>query len=316
MKQLLFFLILFTTSLHSQDYTKVDDIVSEYTTFSKVEDLAKKIAKDFTTDKNKARAVFFWLSKNIRYNLKEYYNPSRSYKFSYATEDEKQQKLQALKDELVLEVFKTKVGVCEDYAQAFKKTCDILGLESEVIKGNVRVNPNKIGKPEKYTNHAWNAVKINGNWLIIDATWAAGYEMNGKWIQKFDDYFYNIPKEKILKTHFSEDLKWRKDNSKFVKKEFYNQPIFSNSFLNSKATLINQKTGILKVNQSKEITLKLKKLDPNLLIYYTFKGQRYAKKPKISIDKNITTLTFLKAKRKSVLNIFINNEIAIQFKTK
>jgi transglutaminase/protease-like cytokinesis protein 3 len=162
MKQLLFFLFLIQFSLQSQNFKKVDAVVAEYPRFSKVENLALKITKDFNTDEEKARAAFFWLTKNIRYNLKEYYNPSkRSYKFRYTTEKEKQQKLQAIKDKLVSNTFLTKTGVCEDYAQSFKKICNLLGLESEVIKGSVRNDSNEIGVLKSNTNHAWNAVKLN-----------------------------------------------------------------------------------------------------------------------------------------------------------
>ena len=130
MKQLFFFLLL-SANIFSQDFSAVDDKVAKYSGFSKVEDLARKINSDFTTDIDKARAAFYWLAKNIRYNLREYYNPrQRAYSFSYRTEAEKNAKLQALKDNLVNATFQNKMGVCEEYAQSFKKICDLLGIES------------------------------------------------------------------------------------------------------------------------------------------------------------------------------------------
>lgn len=315
MKQLLFFILFLSISIQSQDFKKVDDLVSRYPKFSKVEDLASKIAKDFASDEDKTRASFFWLTKNIRYNLKEYYNPNqRSYNFKYSTEEEKEQKLQALKDKIVADAFKTKTGVCEEYAQSFKKLCDLLDIESEVIKGNVRNVPQEIGNPEKETNHAWNAVKLNGNWIILDATWAAGYEYNGRWLKKFDNYFYNIPKDKIFKTHFPEDKIWVLRFGRITLNEFYKQPIYGKALLSSNIELISPKTGILKVNSSKEIRLELKNLKPNSLIYYTFKGQRLAKKPLISTRKNTTIITINNAPRNSFLVIYINKEAAFQFK--
>jgi transglutaminase/protease-like cytokinesis protein 3 len=32
----------------------------------------------------------------------------------------------------------------------------------------------KIGEPLSTPNHAWNAVRIDGNWYLLDATWDAG----------------------------------------------------------------------------------------------------------------------------------------------
>jgi hypothetical protein len=98
--------------------------------------------------------------------------------------------------------------------------------------------------------------------------------------------------------------------------EFYNQPIYGNSFLNSKAELLSPKYGILNVKPSKEIKLKFKNLDKNSLIYYTFQGQRFVEKPVISTDKNITILTIKNAKKKSNMVLYINKKAALQFKTK
>ena len=317
MNQLIIFFLLISASSFSQNFEKVDTIVLNYPRFSKVEDLASQIAKDFTSEENKARAAFYWLAKNIRYNLKEYYNPKqRSYNFRYATEEDKIQKLQALKDKIVAKAFITKTGVCEEYAQAFKKVCDLLELEAEVIKGNARNNPQEIGEPKRNSNHAWNAIKLKGKWIILDATWAAGYERNGKWIRDFDNYFYNIPKDKIFRTHYPEDSIWVLRFGRISLEEFYNQPIYGKALLKSKAELISPKTGILKVNSSDEIKLKFKNLDTNSLIYYTFQNQQTAKKPVISSIDNITTLTFKNAKRNSFLTLYLNRRSALHFKTR
>ena len=316
MKQLLLFFLLISIATNSQDFKKVDSLVSEYPRFSKVEDLAAKIAKDFTSDEDKARAAFYWLAKNIHYNLREFHNPKkRRYNFSYASEEEKTQKLQALKDKIIEATFLSKTGVCEEYAQSFKKTCDLLGLESEVIVGTARISPEEIGKPKDNPNHAWNAVKLNNKWVLLDATWAAGYLSNDKWVKEFNNYYYNIPKEKIFKTHFPKEKIWILRFGRITLEEYYNQPLYGASLLNSKIELVSPTTGILKVNSANEIQLKLKNIDKNTLIYYTFKGQRFAKKPIITIVDNITFLTFKEAKRNSFLRIFINQKGALQFKT-
>lgn len=79
---------------------------------------------------------------------------------------------------------------------------DLLNIESEIVNGNVRISPQEIGKYKKNTNHAWNVIKIDNKWITIDATWAAGFVINGKWERKFSEYFFNIPLSKINKTHF------------------------------------------------------------------------------------------------------------------
>lgn len=52
------------------------------------------------------------------------------------------------------------VGVCASYSAAFKLLADAAGLESIVVTGYL----------EGSVPHAWNKVRIDGNWYIVDAT--------------------------------------------------------------------------------------------------------------------------------------------------
>lgn len=314
MKQFLLFLFI-STSLCSQDFTKVDAKVLTYPRYSKVEQLANRIDKDFTTDIDKARAAFFWLAKNIRYNLKEYYNPrQRYYSFRYSSEAEKEQKLQAVKDKLIAATFKNKTGVCEEYAQSFKKICDLLGIEAAVISGYVRNSTREIGKIPNNTNHAWNAVKIDDKWIILDATWAAGHERNGKWIRQFNNYYFDVPKDKIFKTHFPEDNLWVFRFGRMTLQEFYNQPIYDDTLLKLSAELVSPQKGVINVKADQDIVLTFKNLDTRLLIFYTTKANRYAQKPVISTENNISKLIIKNPQRDTDLTLFINKSDALQFK--
>lgn len=317
MKKLVILFLLISFPAFSQQFEKVDSLVLKYPPFSKVEDLANKIDIDFNTDLEKARAAFFWLTKNIRYNLREFYNPTqRSYRFSYASEEEKIQKLQKVRDDLVAATFRNKTGVCEEYAQSFKKICDLLNIEAAVIKGNVRINVAEIGKNSTTTNHAWNAVLIDEKWLVLDATWAAGYEYNNKWIRDFNGYFFDMPKGKVFKTHYPEDKIWQIRFGRMSQEDFVNQPIYSNTFLELNAELISPETGIINLKPSENIVLKFKNLDSNLLVFYTLKGMKKPLKPIISSEKEITILTIQNPKINTDLVLYINKKDALHFKIK
>lgn len=314
MKQLFFFLLI-SLSTFGQNFEKVDAKVTLYPKFSKAEDLANQINNDFTTDLEKARAAFFWLANNINYNLKEYYSPrQRRYSFRYSSEEEKNQKLQAIKDQLVVDTFKNKLGVCEEYAQSFKKVCDLLNIESEVIKGYVRNDAREIGNVPNRTNHAYNAVKIDDKWLILDATWAAGYENNGKWKRNFNPYFFDIPKDKIFKTHYPEEKIWVLRFGRMSLEEFYNQPIYSNHFLTSDASLLSPKNGIIPISSSNDILLKINNLEPITNVFYIVEGSRYFQKPLLSLENNTTVLSIKNPHRTGSLIVYINNKDALHFK--
>jgi transglutaminase/protease-like cytokinesis protein 3 len=317
MKQLTIIFLFISIATFSQNFDTVDAKVLTYPRFNKVEDLATKIDKDFKNDADKARAAFFWLAKNIRYNLKEYYNPrKRSYRFKYSSEADRIQKIQAINDSFIVATFKSKMGVCEEYAQSFKKICDLLNIEAAVIKGNVRTDAREIGVISNATNHAWNAVKIDGKWQILDATWAAGFEYNGKWVRKFNEYFYNIPTEKIFKTHYPKEAIWVLHFGRMSLEEFYNQPIYTNTFLALETELITPKQGIINLKKNEDIVLKLKNLDTNSQIIYGITGNKYAQKPLITVVDNIATLNIKNPNRKADLTLYINNKDALHFKIK
>lgn len=53
-----------------------------------------------------------------------------------------------------------KVGVCQSYAMAYDYLCELADVECIVVTGNM------LG----YLPHAWNKVKVDGEWLTIDVT--------------------------------------------------------------------------------------------------------------------------------------------------
>lgn len=315
MKQLIILFLLCNISLHSQDFSNVDAKVLKYPRFSKVEGLADQIKRDFSSDAHKARAAFFWLTKNIRYNLKEYYNPTpRRFRIEFSSEEEKNQKLKAIKYTLVAAMFQNKTGVCEEYAQAFKIICDLLNIESEVIKGYTRNNANEIGKTSKNINHAWNAVKIDGNWLFLDATWAAGYNSSTGWVREFNPYFFNIPKSKIFRSHYPEKTIWVLRSGRMTLDAFYKQPVYTSTFLGLQADLISPTSGTIRVHSSKNIELEFKNFDTNSFVVYSFKGLKNSRKPVIKTVGDVSTMTIKNPQRNTDLILFINNEDALYFK--
>ena len=311
MKQLLLFCFLITFSVNSQDFSLVDEKVKSYPKLISAKKLAQNIKNDFNSDITKVRAVFSWLAQNIRYDLQELYNPtSKSIRFSYSSEKEKLKKLKAIKNGIVSNTLNKRKAVCEGYAQTFSKTCDLLGIENEVIKGYVRNSSEEIGKPELHSNHAWNAVKIDNRWLYFDATWAAGYLMNGKWLRNFNDYYFNFPKEKYFLTHYPEDKLWQLRVGRITKNQFYNQPIYSHSFLKSNAQLIKPISGIIRIKNGESIKLQFQDLSSKNQVYYNYAYERYSKKA--TFDDNI--LSLFPPKKSTDLYLFFNRNLALQFK--
>ncbi len=313
MKQLFAFVFFISFTIQAQEYASVDAKVKRYPAYSSAQGLANKINADFTNDGDKIRAAFRWLTHNIRYDLKEYYTPtSKKFSFKYSNEADKQLKLQQLKDQVVDEMFSSRKSVCEGYAQSFKKICDLLEIESVVIKGYARNTTGEIGEIPTASNHAWNAVKIGLEWKLIDATWAAGYAINNQWEKHFTEYYFYPKPSELLRTHFPDDTNWQLIKSPISKKTYADQPIIGQGFFSKNLQLISPNKGVL---QSKPTTFLIKNLTKNHVVGYLFKGQKYGKKATVIIKNGTGSFSIdLKGKRHSELYLFIDSEIALEYK--
>lgn len=314
MKQFLFFFLI-SISIFAQDFSSIKTKTDTYSGLLTAEKLAQNIKRDFTNNEDKVKAAFCWITKNIRYDLEEFYNPNRKqqYSFRYRTIEERDQKLQKLKDDLVNTTLSTRKGVCEGYAQTFSKVCTLLNIENEVIEGYIRQSANAINNPLSQPNHSWNAVKIDNQWIFIDATWAAGYEMNGKWIRKLNPYYYNIPAKNYFKTHLPEKSIWRLRVGNIEKEDFYSQPIYNPLFLNSTVELISPTTGVVSKNNSGSIVIKLKNVQPSQFILVGFLGNPMAQKPTTSTQDGITSVSIAPPKGARQLFLLIDTKVVLEF---
>lgn len=84
--------------------------------------------------------------------------------------------------------FEVKTGVCQAYMLAFIAVAEELGIES------VPVTSSRM-------NHAWNLVKVDGNWYHVDVTWddTAGYpsQTSYAYFLQSDAGIINIDKDRV-----------------------------------------------------------------------------------------------------------------------
>jgi hypothetical protein len=200
-------LLAFIQNIGAQDnnnkYSSVDEYVDaiKVSNRTSVSKLAKIITKKSETDEEKVRAIFYWITHNIRYNTIK-----RDVEREYSD-----------KNQIIKEVVKTRIGVCQHYAELFNTLCRESGIKSVVIEGYTKQN----GKISKL-GHAWNAVYLNNRWLCIDATWAAGYYTGNKYYQIYrEKYFLDSPDE-FIDTHMPFDPIWQFSVSPITAKAFDN----------------------------------------------------------------------------------------------
>lgn len=206
MKKLLLVLIfLFSIFIYGQTQVgyalidkKIDVIPQEYNTSTAA--IAKYINANFKTENDKIRAVFYWTSSNISYDVKNMF---------VVNYDETPQTR-------IPKTLETKKGICGDYAAIFNELATLVGIKSVIISGYTKQN----GKVDSLS-HAWCAAMIDNSWYVFDPTWGSGSLLNGKYVRKINDYYFKTEPNKIISTHIPFDYLWQFSNYPVTNAEFY-----------------------------------------------------------------------------------------------
>lgn len=118
----------------------------------KVNEIVGEIIDDGMNDVEKEMAINTWLCENASYDDAALENAE---KYSFTMVDE-----EFYDSFTAYGILVDGVGVCASYSAAFKLLADAAGLESIVVTGYL----------DGSVPHAWNKIKVDGNWYIVDAT--------------------------------------------------------------------------------------------------------------------------------------------------
>ncbi|KAB1155243.1 hypothetical protein F7018_12250 [Tenacibaculum aiptasiae] len=318
MKKITFSLFIFFYSLNffSQDLEMVDKVMLSYQEPKSIEDLAERINYDFKTDIEKVRAIFKWMCLNIEYNTpsnKTLKSPELIYYFS---EDDLKRTHVRMQEEVIYNVFNKRKAVCLGYTQLFSRLCNLMHIENELIYGYTKRSVNKIGYIPNRKNHAWNAVKINNKWLLIDVTYGAGYLYKGVWQKQTNLDYFDAKKEKLRITHFPTSKKWQKYLKQKPLKEFCYEPFYQNAYLKYRIKIIKPNIGEITINKEDNILLKIKKIKNIDNIKYLFSHENKLRTARIKNDDFSTNIFFKNPKKDTSLHIYIKNELALEYKIK
>ncbi len=152
-----------------------------------VASLAAYLTKPAKNHVEKARALYRWVTDRIAYNAEDY----------LAGKKDGDNSLEA--------VLRTRKSVCAGYARLFKALCQHAGLEAIVVNGYARGY--KFAGEAIKSNHAWNAVKLDGRWYLIEATWGAGAldDKTKSFVKSFKEYYFLVPPEQLIYSHFPDN---------------------------------------------------------------------------------------------------------------
>ena len=213
---LILLLLIFTNSISAQNdsiksLVKQTDSLNlemwEITNFAK-----KKLKKD--TDR--AKFFYYWIGNNITYDYEFLKKMNVSVSITTINNE-------YLERQHAYSVYQNRKAVCGGYANLFKWFMEQIDIEVEYLTGHIRDERNHYVELDSDSNfsHAWNAIKLNGKWILVDTTWGTSYNVSQS------EFYFDIKPELAINTHYPENSKWQLlkkplsleefNNSKFVK---------------------------------------------------------------------------------------------------
>ncbi len=180
-----------------------------------VKTLVHYLIQPARTDREKARVLFTWVATHISYNAEGYNKKDYGDNSTEGT-------LQSGK------------SVCEGYGNLLKDLCSAAGLEAVKISGYAKGYGYTPGDTLKESDHAWNAIKLDGKWHLFDPTWAAGYgeNVNGemKAVTRFDPYWFDVDPKAFIFTHLPEQEKWQLNSTTITLNQYQAMPQLMDNF--------------------------------------------------------------------------------------
>ncbi|EJD50672.1 hypothetical protein AURDEDRAFT_112249, partial [Auricularia subglabra TFB-10046 SS5] len=139
-----------------------------------IQQLGYDLTAPFDDEVDKARALFTWMHHNIAYDAANFLAGT-------------------VRPMTVDDTLRTGMAVCEGYSGLFAALALAAGLEVITVHGHGKgygYEPPPPGSgvrdiPRYEGNHAWNAVKLDGDWRLMDSTWGAGALTNGAYLKRF-----------------------------------------------------------------------------------------------------------------------------------
>ncbi len=166
---------------------------------SSIASLSSYLTQDVRSDREKARAIYRWITENISYDVSR-----------FGEEPDPQ---------LVL---RQRRAVCAGYASLFAALAEASGLTAVIVHGEAKgMGPKGAMTSDGLLTHDWNVVKLDGAWHLLDCTWGAGrLDERLLFVPRFTDHYFLTPPELFSYDHFPKEARWQLLAAPLTRAEF------------------------------------------------------------------------------------------------
>ena len=159
-----------------------------------MERLVEYLVRPAKNELEKSRLLFTWIALNVHYD-DQGFNTGRYGDLSGKG------------------VFESRTAVCEGFSNLFTEMGKMAGLEAVKVSGYAKGVGHSQGRDFSRTNHAWNLVRIRGEWKLMDVTWASGHGSvrGGRLVteKRFDDFWFDTDPHAFIFSHLPEEPQWQ-----------------------------------------------------------------------------------------------------------
>lgn len=172
--------------------------------------LSTYLKKGAKTDLEKCRAIYIWLTDNIRYD-------DYGYNTGNYSDAEPESALNSRK------------VVCAGFANLFTALGLAMGLKVETVSGYAKGYGHTDGDVFNESNHAWNRVLLDGTWKYFDATWGQGYgttTKDGKLksYKLYDEDWFAVADWDMIYSHYPQEMVQNTLFAQVTKSDFESMP--------------------------------------------------------------------------------------------
>lgn len=195
--------------------------------------LAAYLIQPTRDDREKARAIFRWVTHNLAYDADRYFRGE-------------------LPQMSPQEAVARGVTVCHGYAGVFAALAEHAGLTVVTIRGTTKgLSWMKTGRIDQIT-HAWNAVKLQGRWFLLDTAWGAGY-LDGwekRFVRRFQEHYFLTPPDQFIFDHFPRESRWELLSPTYSETDFLALPYLRPGFFQAGLRLVSHRQARISTRSS------------------------------------------------------------------
>ncbi len=298
---LLLFLSL-TVSIHGQrtdfeniDFNKADSVAALYKgeSLKNLPVLTHKLTASLSTDVEKFRAIYTWVSTNIENDYDSYLRTSKKRKKLLDDREAYLTWNNSFTPKVFENLIKYRKTACTGYAYLVREMATLAGFNCQIINGYGRT-PNLLLNAKSQPNHSWNKIELNGKWYLCDTTWSAGrvmLENDGPTFQQnyHDGYFLAEP-ALFAKNHYPLEITATLLENPLSFDEFIEGPIVYKDAFTHQINPVSPKKMHLEVTKNEIVDLVLeipKNIQPeNLFLVLNNGGNDKIVQPNIIDQQN------------------------------